>query len=110
MQIYKPIDPSSHLSTLTKEQLAHLSHQESMWKLYNGNFKNHLKPKLLPNGSMIDDNVKIKLSRKIVNKGNNFLFGKGLTWQIDDTQVTPQETVLQDIWGNLLMKIVMKQV
>lgn len=100
MQIYKPIDPSSHLSTLTKEQLARLEHQNEMWKLYNGDFKNWLKPKLLPNGSMIDDNVKIKLSRKIVNKGNNFLFGKGLTWQIDDTKVSPQEKVLSEIWGN----------
>lgn len=99
-QIYKPIDPSSHLSTLTREQLARLEHQTAMFKMYNGDFKSWLKPKILPNGSMIDDNVKIKLSRKIVNKGNNFLFGKGLTWQLDDTSVTPQETILNDIWGN----------
>src|SRR5574343_382537 len=88
-----------HIQTLTDYQRSQLNKTQSLWKYYNGDFKQWLQPKLLPNGNMIDDNIKIKLARKIVNKGNYFLFGKGLNWQVDEGNTTI-ETVLQDIWGN----------
>lgn len=97
---FKPIDPSSHLSTLTQEQLDRLNHQELMTNYYKGDLKTWLRPKILPNGSVIDDNVKIKLGRKVVNKGNNFLFGKGLSWQLQDNKVSTEEIILERIWGN----------
>jgi hypothetical protein len=89
-----------HLQTLTDNQRANLARSQALWKYYNGDFKTWLQPKLLPNGNMIDDNVKIKLARKIVTKGNYFLFGKGLNWQIDQKTATTAETVLQKVWGN----------
>jgi hypothetical protein len=91
--------------TLTEPQREHLKHTQKLWAYYNGQFKKWLIPKLLPNGATIDDNVKLSLSKKVVQKGNNFLFGKGLTWQLasnqeDKAQFTTQEKVLADIWGN----------
>lgn len=89
----------NHLQTLTGSQREQLKKQQALWSYYNGNFKKWLIPKLLPNGTNIDDNVRISLSRKVVNKGNNFLFGKGLNWQLASGNTTA-ESVLADIWGN----------
>lgn len=89
-----------HLQTLSDNQRAILAKTQALWKYYNGDFKAWLQPKLLPNGNMIDDNVKIKLARKVVTKGNYFLFGKGLNWQLDNKTATTPEIVLQSIWGN----------
>lgn len=86
-----------HLQTLTEQQKLQLQRQLSLWNYYNGNFKKWLIPKILPNGHTVDDNVRVALSRKIVNKGNNFLFGKPLQWQLDSTTA---ETALANIWGN----------
>ena len=86
--------------TLTHEQKEQLEQNLAYWNYYRGNFKKWLIPKVLPNGHQIDDNVRVALSRKIVNKGNNFLFGKGLNWQLAQDNATTQETVLSEIWGN----------
>lgn len=87
----------SHLQTLTDYQKANYHRIQRFWNYYRGNHKQWLLPKILPNGHAIDDNVKAALSRKIVDKGNNFLFGKGLNWNLDNAT---QEQVLADIWGN----------
>jgi len=94
--------------TLTDSQRDKLQLDLVKWKYYENNTRNWLMPKTLPNGHLIDDNVKIALSRKIVNKGVTFLFGKPLTWQVTkdgskDTatsEPTTEETVLSQIWGN----------
>lgn len=94
--------------TLTESQREKLHDDLKAWKYYHGEFRKWLIPKILPNGMSIDDNVKVALSRKVVNKGVNFLFGKGLSWQItkdgnrDTGSNTPttEETVLSSIWGN----------
>lgn len=95
--------------SLTEEQIDQLKHQHALWKYYKGDFKKWLIPKILPNGSVIDDNIQITLSRKVVNKGNYFLFGKGLTWQLfknknqsadELTANTTKESILAEIWGN----------
>ena len=90
----------NHLRTLSDQQKHQIERTQALWKYYNGDFRQWLQPKILPNGNVIDDNVKIKLSRKIVNKGNYFLFGKGLNWQIDVDNPTAIETALQNVWGN----------
>lgn len=95
--------------TLSKAQLKQLEKQKALWKYYEGDFKKWLIPKILPNGSVIDDNVRVSLSRKVVNKGNYFLFGKGLEWQLFQNKETSleeltanktKENVLASIWGN----------
>lgn len=93
--------------TLTEKQRDKLHEDLENWQRYEGDHKKWLIPKILPNGMSIDDNVTVALSRKIVNKGVYFLFGKGLNWQIQKQGQAPQkstptteETVLQSIWGN----------
>lgn len=86
--------------TLTPEQTEQVLRVERLRNYYEGKTKKWFIPKLLPNGNTIDDNVNIRLARKVVNKGNNFLFGKGLTWQLQKKNATREETTLLDIWGN----------
>jgi hypothetical protein len=93
-------DPNSHLSTLTDEQYEQLQLQNELLKYYLSDTKNHLQVRRLPNGNSIDDNLKINLSRRVVDKGNNFLFGKGLNWQLDQTRKSSAEIKLMDVWGN----------
>lgn len=102
------LESFAHLQTLTEQQREQLQKNKDLWKYYRGQTKKWLIPKILPNGSTIDDNVRLALSRKIVNKGNNFLFGKGLTWQLMTNETQPtgkrvlstEEKVLAQIWGN----------
>lgn len=90
--------------TITKPQLEQLKKQLDYAAYYKNNVKRWLLPKILPNGHTIDDNVKIALSRKVINKGNYFLFGKGLDWQLfkNDKKTVDETTtnVLAEIWGN----------
>lgn len=97
---YEYVSPDDHLSTLSKAQLKKKREIEQHWKYYKGEYPKSLKPKTLPNGLQIDDSISLNLLAKVVNKGNNFLFGKGLTWQLSETKKTVQEQVLEDIWGN----------
>lgn len=94
--------------TLSESQRDKLHEDLEKWDYYENEVRDWLMPKTLPNGMVMNDNVKIALSRKIVNKGVNFLFGKPLTWQIvKDGQTdkgasapTTEEIVLNQIWGN----------
>jgi len=90
----------AHLQTLTESQRHQLKHIQMLWSYYRGDFKKWLLPKLLPNGNTINDNVQLALSRKIVHKGNYFLFGKGLNWQLSKKNAVTEEKVLSQIWGN----------
>lgn len=93
-------NPSDSLKSLTKQQLELLSKQKKFWSYYNGDYQEHLQSRVLPNGTFINDNVSVPLARRIVQKGNNFLFGKGLTWQIALSGSTLPEQILSEIWGN----------
>ncbi len=48
----------------------------------------------------VNDNVKINLARPLVEKGIAFLFGKEVTWQVDETVAadTDTEKFLKDVW------------
>lgn len=71
-----------------------------LWKYYRGEHKRHLRVRMTPSGPGPDDNVTINLSRRVVNKGVDFLFGKPLRWQLDESGETPAERALDDVWGN----------
>lgn len=45
-----------------------------------------------------DDNLRINFYRYIVDKGVSFLFGKDLTWQIQEGADTPAEVKLAAVW------------
>ncbi len=48
-----------------------------------------------------DDNVIVNLARPVVDKGISLLFGKEVTWQIDETasSTTDAEQFLDDVWA-----------
>lgn len=70
------------------------------WTYYNGQHKKHLKRRLTPTGYGPDDNVIINLSRRVVDKGVNFLFSKPVQWQLNESGQTANETLLAEIWGS----------
>jgi hypothetical protein len=45
-----------------------------------------------------NDNLVINLCRYIVDKGAAFLFGKEVTWQLEEGDTTPAEETLKQIW------------
>lgn len=67
------------------------------WRYYRGH---HRKPlKVRPNTP--DDNVILNLSKRVVNKGVQFLFGKSVDFEIDGTteERTAEELYLDQVWG-----------
>jgi len=67
-------------------------------KYYSGNHKQALKKRTTKDGNVIDDNVTINLSRRVVNKSASFLFGKPLQWELQEGDRTPEEELLISIW------------
>lgn len=65
---------------------------------YEGRHRAILKKKTNKDGTVIDDNVIINVSRRVVNKGASFLFGKPLQWELQEGDQTPEELLLDDIW------------
>ena len=67
------------------------------WAYYRGHHRKNIKAK--PNQA--DDNVTINWSKKIVNASVAFLFGKPLSFIIDDDDtVSKAEQYLADIWAS----------
>jgi len=66
------------------------------WDYYEGR---HPRPLAVRPG-MPDDNVIINLARPVVDKGISLLFGKEVTWQIDESAATTTdaEQLLKDVW------------
>jgi hypothetical protein len=64
------------------------------WNYYRGHHKTPLKT--APGEA--DDNLIINDSRRIVDKGLAFLFGKELEWQLEEGETTPAEEALDAIW------------
>ena len=65
------------------------------WDAYEGN----LTPPLRQRRGQPDDNVMVNTSRVIVDKGVSFLFGKGVTWNLDaDETRSADEKYLDDTW------------
>lgn len=86
--------------TLADEDQERIELYRLFWKYYRGHHKKHLKVRMTPSGPGPDDNVTINLSRRIVDKGVSFLFGKPLEWQLSEGDQTPEEEALDRIWGN----------
>lgn len=65
------------------------------WDAYEGN----LVPPLKQRRGQPDDNVMVNTSRVIVDKGVSFLFGKGVTWNLDSDETrSSDEKYLDDTW------------
>ena len=66
------------------------------WDYYEGRHPLPLKVK----PGQVDDNVIVNLARPVVDKGISLLFGKEVTWQIDESAstTTGAEQFLDDVW------------
>lgn len=84
-------------SPLTPEHRERRKLQAMLWAYYRGHHRRPLR--VQPN--MPDDNVTLNLSKRIVNKGVQFLFGKSVDFEIDTEtrDRTPDEQYLDDVWG-----------
>jgi len=69
---------------------------KTSWDYYEGRAPDPL----LTKPGQINDNVKINLARPLVEKGISFLFGKEVTWQVDETAAADNDTeqFLKQIW------------
>lgn len=67
---------------------------QKKWAYYSGHHKAALKTV----AGQPNDNVIINDSRRIVDKGVSFLFGKDLEWQLEEGAETEAEAALKNVW------------
>lgn len=83
------------LSPLTDEHKKRQQLYALLWSYYKGNQRRPIKTR----DGQPDDNVIENWSKKIVNHGANFLFGKGVTFQTDDNpERNEAELYLDTFW------------
>ncbi len=90
-------DDNQAFSPLSKGQKDRQALFAQFWAYYLGH---HRKPlKVRPNQP--DDNVILNYSKRNVNKSVQFLFGKAVTFETDNTSEnrTPEEEYLDLVWG-----------
>lgn len=90
--------PGSMYFSLDDDQRARVARYQLLWKYYHGHHKQHLKRRMTKEGFGPDDNVTVNISRRVVNKGTSFLFGKPIEWELQEGEQTPEEQLLDDIW------------
>jgi hypothetical protein len=71
---------------------------ELYWNYYRGRHRKNIKVR----EGQADDNVTLNYSKKIVNQGVNFLFGKEPFFDLDNntTERTPDEEYLDTVWAD----------
>lgn len=79
---------------MLEEERRRLEAIDRNWKYYHG-FHDAMLP--VRTGQK-DDNVTINLARLIVDKSASFLFGKEVTFELDQTNTTPEEEWLEEVW------------
>lgn len=79
---------------------------DTYWNYYRGKHKKWIKTK----PHQYDDNVTLNFSRRVVNKGVQFLFGKEVTFEIDESdERTAEEEYLDTVWGTSEQKQMLLQ-
>lgn len=87
-----PTGPRTRTGTASTSQTKKIQYA---WDAYEG----HLTPPLKNRSNQPNDNVMVNTSRVIVDKGVSFLFGKGVTWNLDKSETrSPNEKYLDDTW------------
>lgn len=85
------------VSPLTEEHRRRKELFDRYWSYYRG----HHRKTLIVRPGQADDNVTINWSKKIVDQGVAFLFGKPVTFEIsDDDNRSPAEQYLDGIWAD----------
>lgn len=89
---------SNGVDPLTADHKARRELFETYWKYYRGRHRKNIKVK----ENQADDNVTLNYSKKIVNQGVNFLFGKEPYFDLDNNteERTPDEQYLDAVWDD----------
>ncbi len=74
-----------------QERLAEI---QRAWRAYFGRYR----PGLRVKHGEPDDNVVVNFIRLLVDKGVFFLFGKGVSFELDELRETPAEEWLNEVW------------
>jgi hypothetical protein len=92
-----PKQSTSEPNPLTEAHRDRQALYKAYWKYYRGQHRKALKVR----ANQPDDNVTLNYSKRAVNKGVQFLFGKPVTFQIDAAAETrtPDELYLDTVWG-----------
>ena len=94
------------LAPISPEQRQRQALFSLYWDYYRGR---HRKPLKMRSGQP-DDNTILNYSRRVVNKGVQFLFGKTIEFEIDGTDaMTRQEEYLAQVWGSAEEKMTLLQ-
>ena len=89
------------LSPLSPEHRARQKQYKRLWDYYRGRHRKNLEVK----HNQADDNVTLNYSRRVVNKGLSFLFGKSVEFQLDAKDGrNEQEAYLDGCWGTAEQK------
>ena len=82
--------------SLADEDRQRLDLYRLFWRYYRGQHRRYLK--VSPDRP--DDNTILNFCRPIVNRGVGFLFGAGLTWELQTETETPAEQAIAAVWAS----------
>lgn len=98
MQITQPgyIPAMLHEQRRKAEMDARAARMRQCWDYYEGRHPDTLSVRR----GQPDDNTVVNLARQIVDKGVSMLFGRGVTWQVDENRAarSPVEVYLDAVW------------
>lgn len=79
------------------EQSDRLKSIKDAWDYFEGRSPDPL----LTKPGQVNDNVKVNLARPLIEKGVSFLFGKEVTWQVDEDtgSESDAEQFLKEVWA-----------
>lgn len=91
-----PLPQPDYYDGLTYEERVRIEKYATLWNYYHGKHKTQLKRA----EGLSDDNLILNYSRRIVDKGVSFLFGKPVEFQIVEGAETEAEKALRALWVN----------
>jgi len=101
-----PTRTAENVSPLAREHRERAALFAMYWNYYRGKHKKHLKVK----PGQADDNVILNYSKRVVNKGVTFLYGKPVEFEIDNSDGrTAEEEYLDLVWGGNERKMALLQ-
>lgn len=89
-----------------KERRHRSDYIKAAWMYYKGHHKKPLKVK----PGQPDDNVILNVSKILIDRGVSMLFGRGVEFQLDETDQTPAEDYLETVWDGIAKNGNQKQI
>ena len=86
------LDP--FLDSLANDDKQRLELYRLYWRYYRGQHRRYLKT----SSDRPDDNAILNFCRPVVNRGVGFLFGAGLTWELETETESAAEQAIAQVW------------